>query len=237
MRKVNLFCLPFAGGNKYSYKEFERIVPAHINMISIEYPGRGCRYNESFSKDMGSLVVDAYTTVGQRIDEREYAIYGHSLGGIVAFHVAKKIIELGRKPPVHLFITGTGGPSLEREGRKNWSAMTKAVFWEEVRKLDGLPEEILKNEEISNYFEPILRADFCLSETDFYQWETALSLPITVINGTEEEATDEEILLWQRETNLKVDFIKLPGKHFFIFQQPERVIDIIRGKLNAYQNS
>jgi len=234
MKKINLFCLPFAGGSKYSYRDLEKIAPAGLNIIPLEYPGRGSRVRESFLMDIKSLVDDVYMAVEKPIDEGAYAIYGHSLGGIVAFFLVKKIIACGRTPPLHLFATGTSGPASHRDKKKKYGLLSKKEFLDEVRRLDGLPEQILADEEMVSYFEPILRADFVLSETTDYITEQPFEIPITVITGTEEGMDAKDISMWQDETSSAVDFRKLPGKHFFIFQHPECIIGIINEKLNPY---
>jgi surfactin synthase thioesterase subunit len=231
MSIVKLFCLPFAGGNKYSYRDYELNAPPYIQVVPLEYPGRGSRVKEGFETDMQQLVEKMYQDVKDDIGDTDYAIYGHSMGGIVAFFLVKKLLENNYRPPLHLFITGTTGPSSNSIIEKKRHLMTKPDFIEEIRKLDGCPEEILQNDELLDYFEPILRADFQVSETYSYEFDKPFDLPVTVITGTEEDMKEEDIQLWQKETTQAVDFRKMPGKHFFIFDYPKQVIDLVSRKI------
>ena len=231
MQYINLFCIPFAGGSKYSYRELEELAPAFLKFIPLEYPGRGARAKESLISDLDILTEDLYQQVKHSLDRSSYAIYGHSMGGLLGFLLTRKIIANCHLPPLHLFITGTKGPSALEKETKNRHLLEKSEFIEEIKKLDGLPEEMLANDELLDYFEPILRADFKATETYKYEEDHPLNIPITVITGTEEDATPEEVALWQKETICSVDIKRMKGTHFFIFRSPGTIISIMSNKI------
>ncbi len=230
-RKLNLFCLPYAGGNKYSYREFKAKAPPFLNLISLEYPGRGARMNEPLERDITSIVNDLYDQIRSLIDKEDYAFYGHSMGGLVAYLLTIKIIENNHKQPLHLFITGTSGPAAITRGEKKRYLLEKKEFLEEIKEFGGMPDEVLDNEELLHYFEPILRADFEASETYTHLNNPPLKIPITVITGTNEDLEPADIKAWQNESIVNVDFRSLPGKHFFIFDYVYEIIQIIAKKL------
>ena len=232
---LNLFCLPFAGGNKYSYQKYAEKAPAFINIVPLEYPGRGARMKEPLVSDIDALVSDLSKQIISKIDENNYAIYGHSMGGLMAYLLTRTLIENNQKPPIHLFITGTSGPASVSRGLKQRHLLPKAEFLEELKALDGIPEEVLQNEDLFSYIEPIIRADFKACETYTHKnYYSPLNIPLTVITGTEEDIKPEDIQLWQNETNCEVDFRQIPGKHFFIFKHPLSIIQIISRKLSVH---
>jgi surfactin synthase thioesterase subunit len=230
MKAINLFCFPFAGGNRYSYREYEQHAPPHLKIIPMEYPGRGARVKEPFILDMDVLVDKLYHEMRSSIGDDDYALYGHSMGGLVAFFLSKKLIANHYKPPLHIFVTGTSGPG-SFAGHSKKYLLEKKAFIEEIKKLEGCPEEILQHDELLDYFEPILRADFQVSETFSYTQEQPIEVPMTVITGTEEDMDIEDISLWQQETTHPVEFRKLPGKHFFIFKYPQEIMEVISKKI------
>ena len=232
MQKINLFCLPFAGGNRYSYRLYEENLPDFIRLIPLEYPGRGARLNEPLVTDINWLVDDLYYQIRHFIDKERYAIYGHSMGGLVACLLSRKVIMNSHLNPLHVFITGTQGPSALSRGEKMRHLLNKEEFIDELKALNGCPDEILNNDEMLSYFLPILQADFKASETYKYQEYEPMNVPFTVITGTEENMKPEDIQLWQRETIARVDFRRLPGKHFFIFQYAHKITEIIAKKLS-----
>ncbi|MEP7250934.1 MAG: thioesterase domain-containing protein [Ginsengibacter sp.] len=229
---LNVICLPFAGGNKYSYREFRVHSPSSINLIPLEYPGRGGRIKEDLLSDTSALVDDLYKIIVTLIDNQDYAIYGHSLGGLLTYLLTKKIIEKGHRPPVHLFITGTTGPSSLSRTEKKRHLMPKREFIQELKDLQGMPDEILASDELLEYYEPILRSDFQASESYSYEYSEPLDIPITVITGLAENMTDEDIGLWQNETKQIVDFKCFPGNHFFIYDYTREIVQIISNKIS-----
>lgn len=231
-RNINLFCLPFAGGNKYSYRQYKSKAPSHLNLIPLEYPGRGARMKEALVSNIEDLVDDLYNQISDIVDKNNYAVYGHSMGGLLAYLLTVKLYENKRKPPLHLFITGTSGPSAPSRLASKRHLLPKNEFIEEIRELDGMPDDILQNEELLDYLEPILRADFRISENYLHESRDRLNLPLTVITGTEEDMEMEDILLWQKETTCVADFRQFPGNHFFIFQHSDEIIEIISNKLS-----
>lgn len=235
MKKINLYCLAFAGGNKYSYREFADKAPSFLNIIPLEYPGRGARVKEPLLSNIVALVDDLYSQVKANGDQKEYAIYGHSMGGLTGYLLAKKLVENGHRAPLHLFITGTSGPSAISRTEKKRYLLETSEFIQEIKDLDGMPDEILSNEELLQYFEPILRSDFKASETYLHEGTDPVNIPITVITGTEEDMELEEIYLWQKESSYKVDFKQLPGKHFFIFQHIYQIFEIITQKIYSHK--
>ena len=234
---INLYCLPFAGGNKYSYQKFIERAPSFLNIIPMEYPGRGARMKESLVSDSALLVDDLYHQIRKHANEADYAIYGHSMGGLIGYLVARKLIENNYKPPLHLFITGTSGPSSPARSAKNRHLLPQNEFIQELKNLDGMPDEILQNDDLLNYIEPILRADFKTCETYKYEEQSPLNVPFTVITGSDEDMTTEDIQLWQRESAVTVDFRQIPGKHFFIFKYPRVIVDIISKKLSVHKKA
>jgi len=229
-KKMNLLCFSFAGGNKYSYRIFNDKAAPFFNIITIEYPGRGSRIKEPLISDMSVLINDLYTQVKTAIGSDGYVIYGHSLGGLVAYLMTLKLIENNHRPPEHLFITGTTGPAGSSRSEKMRSVLPHDEFIQEIKDLGGMPDEILASEDMLNYLEPILRNDFKVSETYVYQENPPLNIPLTVITGTDEDMELEEILLWQKESVLPADFRQMPGGHFFILEHVNEIMEIITDK-------
>src|SRR5438105_3691105 len=145
-RNIQLFCLQFAGGNKYSYNEYIKRAPSFLNIIPLEYPGRGARIKEPLISDMDALINDLYKQIRNNVDKMDYAIYGHSMGGLLAYLLTRKLIENNHQVPLHLFITGTSGPSATSRFDKIRHLLPKNEFLQEMKDLDGIPDEILQNE-------------------------------------------------------------------------------------------
>lgn len=233
-KKINLLCLSFAGGNKYSYRALFDKAPSFLNVITFEYPGRGAKIKERLISDLEILVNELYAEASEIADRGKYAIYGHSLGGLVAYLLTVKLKENHHRLPEHIFVTGTSGPSSSSRQEKKRSLLPKDEFIQEIKDLGGMPDEILASEELLNYLEPILRNDFRVSETYLYEERSPMNIPMTVITGSEEDMEKDDVLLWQKESDLPVDFREMPGGHFFILEHTDKLIKIITEKLRKH---
>jgi surfactin synthase thioesterase subunit len=232
-KSINLFCLPYAGGNKYSFRDFEKKAPEFLNIITLDYPGRIPRIREPLLTDINDLVNDLYKQIKHKTDLKEYAFYGHSMGGLIASLLTRKLIENKHRAPLHLFITGTSGPSSPSRREKKRHLLPQKEFLQEMKDLDGIPQEILETEELLHFFEPVLRADFRACENYIHGDHDPMDIPITVITGDDEDMEQEDIQLWQKESKSEVDFHIMPGKHFFIYNNLDEVIGIISKKLSV----
>lgn len=227
---LNIFFLPYAGANKYSYREFQKNAPYFIRVISLEHPGRGSRINQPLLSDINMLVDDLFNQVVTHLDT-DYAIYGHSMGGLTGFLLTHKLIRHGLRPPLHLFITGTCGPSATCRQEKNRHDLSQDDFVQAIKNIGRLSSQVLDDACALAYFEPILRGDFKACERYVNIQQVPLDVPITVITGIDDDIAQEDILLWQLETTHTVDFRTMPGGHFFIFDHVAEIIGLISAKL------
>jgi surfactin synthase thioesterase subunit len=232
MEKCVVICLPYAGGNKYSYKIFEHCAPRHLVILPVEYPGRGARSKEPLVNNTMTLVDDVYSHILPVIDAGiPYAIYGHSMGALIGWLLVRQIVKNAHRPPVHLFISGTPGPSARSRGVIKRHALEKTEFIKEVVSLNGSASEIFSDPELLDYLEPILRADFRISETFCYEEGPPIDVPFTVITGRDESMSAEDIECWQKESSFPVDFRKMPGDHFFINRYASAILELMTKKI------
>jgi surfactin synthase thioesterase subunit len=152
------------------------------------------------------------------------------MGATVAFLLAQKIREEERQAPLHLFISGTDAPSVPSK-RAPRHLLPKDEFVVAVKELGGLPDEILEHEEMLEYFEPILRADFKAVENYKHQVTKPLDIPFTVMVGDKEDMEEEDILKWQTETSIPINLYKFQGNHFFIYDHEKEIGKIIKSTL------
>jgi external thioesterase TEII len=220
---MKIIIFTFAGGNKYSFNFLKKDALFDSNMIVLEYPGRGNRISESLLDNIDQIVDDCFSRLVNEIDAQDYLIYGHSMGGLIGYLVCKKIQNHNVALPVKLVVSGVNAPSVER--KKNISSLSDFLFWDEVCKMGGVPVEFLDNDELINFYTPILKADFKAIEEYKYVNESKLDVPIDVFYGVDENIFDYEIQNWQEETNREVVIKRVKGGHFFIYKNVNLLLD------------
>lgn len=230
---INIFLLPFAGGNKYSYDAFKLLFPEQFKLIPLDFPGHGSRIREPLLSDLDLIASDIFVTVKREMT-KPYVIYGHSMGAMVAYLLSHKVIENQGRPPLHLFVSGCHAPGHRKETKIH--TLGSAEFVAEIKSLGGVPDEIINDEKVFTFFEPILRNDFKAVETFQLSPRRALSVPITLFLGTDDAISIDDGLKWEGMTNEKFDLIMMNGNHFFIYEQPNLIADVIIKKLAVWQS-
>lgn len=230
-RKIKLFCLPFAGGAANMYDHWRTKLSKKIELCPINLAGRGNRFTERPYKDLDEAVDDIYDIIKSDISVSDYAIFGHSMGALLAYELVQKIQNNGKKGPVHVFFSGRKPVHIPKT-KKLYRDMDNQEFQEAVLSLGVTPPEIFKNLELKEIFIPLLRSDFTIAET-FVERPQIIPLQcnISALIGEEEEITSNEAEQWKLHTTEKCSVHFIEGDHFFLLKQLQEVIDIINSNL------
>lgn len=225
IKKTQLFLLHFGGGNCYSFQFFKKDLENQFEFLPLELPGRGKRISEPLLFDKQAAIDDYFGQIKKLRNELPFILYGHSMGASLGHLITKRLEELN-DPPQILIISGNSGPGTGMEKKRY--LLSDSLFKEELRSLGGVPEEVLMDDDLYEFFSPIMRADFEILEKDQEIEETSviLNTPIYAIMGDEEETVDE-IENWKSLTNGAFGFKVLAGNHFFIHNQAKNVAEII----------
>jgi surfactin synthase thioesterase subunit len=231
---MRLFCLPYSGGSATVYARWRRLLPSWIDVQPVEWPGRGARMDEPLATDPGKLAGQLASELDARADG-PYALFGHSLGALVAFELAYSLLDRGAPAPVVLFASGTEAPAV-RDGSRWRLPLSDDALLNELRNLQGTPDEALSNPEIMRAALPVLRADFLMCGAYTYRPRPPLSCAIHVFGGEDDETSYDSLMAWKRETSAEFSLDMLPGHHFFIHTQQARILDLISSALSQQSN-
>jgi len=233
MSKIKVFCFPYAGGAASIYSKWKTSLHhADIEWVPVELAGRGKRIREPLYTGLPEAVEDLYEIISHQLNDQPYALFGHSLGGLLIYELAREIDKRDGRRPLHLFFSGRGAPSVSRE-KINYHLMGEDEFRKEVLDLGGTPREIFDHPELIELFLPLLRNDFKLAETDLTGQEaTSFDCDITVFLGKEDaEITPEQAEGWKRHTKGVCTFHYFNGGHFFIHGETFRITRMISNTL------
>lgn len=226
MKKVKLFCFPYAGGSAMIYNSWNKYIKDSIDIKPVELSGRGCRVKESLYNSINEAIEDVYNIVKREINEYPFAFFGHSLGNIIAYELACKIREQKYFQPFHLFLSGRGAPHICKQAEPIHN-LSDGEFKKEIMKFGGTPNEFFEHPDLLEVFLPILRNDFRLAENYRYKGKSVVDCDISIFFGKEEDITTEEIIGWEKYTSKKCSFYPFDGGHFFIKKHIGKIVDII----------
>lgn len=229
---LRLFCFPYAGAGASIFCPWAAELAPDIEVIPVQLPGRENRLSEPLFTEIFPLVE----TLSQHLlpyCDRPFALFGHSVGALVAFELARSLRRHDYPQPIHLFISGREAPD-RGPASPPIHQLPDAEFITELRRYNGMPDTLLQNPELMELFLPILRADLALNETYHYEAEPPFNYPISAFAGLEDsEATPEEISLWSQETCQEFTLKIFPGDHFFIKSEPLPVLAAISEQLTG----
>src|SRR5262249_49939622 len=145
--------------------------------------------------------------------DRPFAMFGHSMGGLLAFELARALRKLNVKPPIHLFVSAFRAPHLPQRTRLKHLLPDDDLI-EEIKRADGTPQELLDNPEVLALIMARLRADLSAVETYSHLEGEPLKCPITVFGGRDDEdCIQAELEEWSRHTSGKFRLEMMDGHH------------------------
>jgi len=232
MIPIRLFCLPYAGGSARVFADWNQALPPWIDVVPLEPPGRGHRFDEPVTDDKAVVVTGLRDAALSDLD-RPYAVFGHSLGAFLGFELILALQRLGR-PACHFFASGAGAPHLPT--RNPAPRFDDRQLRSHIAKLGGTPPELVANDELMELMLPVLRADFTLADTYQAPAGALLDCPMTAFCGDrDDEAPAADVLAWQRHTRATCTVRMLAGDHFFVHSARDALLSLIASSLHPIE--
>ncbi|GLU50200.1 thioesterase II family protein [Nocardiopsis ansamitocini] len=228
--RLRLLCLPHAGGGAGSYRGWTPLLPAGIDLVCVQYPGREDRLDEPPVDDMATLVAGIADAVTPLID-RPYALFGHSMGTAVAFELGRELRRRGFVEPVRLFASGRRAPAARLGGRVHEGDDESLV--DELTRLGGTERAIFDDPGMREMILGYVRADYRLIERYVPAEGPPLGCPVSVFLGdADPEVGVEQARGWARTTTGRLDVEVFPGDHFYLVPGRRQVVNTLVRRLD-----
>ncbi|OCG20262.1 thioesterase [Gilliamella sp. App2-1] len=178
---------------------------------------------------MDDAIEDLYQQFITHYDGSAYVIFGHSLGGLMAFELIHYILQHGHPMPKVVFFSGSRPPDRMHD-ETILHTLADAEFMREIAKLGGMSGDVFRNKELMDIFTPIIKNDYRLYEQYNYQTKPQLlSCPIVLLHGDADSlVTFEELPQWEKFTDQETKTIIFPqADHFFVDKKYKEVVHIV----------
>jgi medium-chain acyl-[acyl-carrier-protein] hydrolase len=228
--RMRLFCLPHAGSGAAVFYRWKRELTG-IDVCPVLLPGREMRLAER-SQENALALVEALAEAAKPYLDVPYAIFGHSMGSLLAYEWAL------RSSPAYLFVSGRDAAHLPF-GHRDLHTLSDAQFVAELRRrYGGMPGAFLEEPELREVFLPILRADLRLVETYRHGAETMLECPVMAFAGRDDvSVSDEGLSGWGDLTRGKFAAKRIEGDHFYHLATGQKeLLRVIREALETVYN-
>lgn len=210
--RLRLFCFPHAGGGTALFDAWPAAFPAGVEVCPVYLPGRERRIWERPLAQLLPLVEMLANDLLPWLNI-PFAFFGHSMGALVGFELARHLRQIQGPQPIHLFVSACRPPHLPR-GAHLIHHLSRQEFIEELRRL-GIAAEVLHNAELLELVLPMLYADIAACETYVYQAKEPLGCSITAFGGTQDRSV-EPLSAWSIHTRQTCSCVLLPGDHFYV---------------------
>lgn len=229
--RLRLLCFPYAGGSALIYRNWSENLPAEIEVYALQLPGRGGRMQEPAATHLTPLIEAIAQAIMPHLD-KPFAFFGHSMGALISFELARYLRTAQARLPAQLFVSGRAAPQVLDTDPPTYD-LPEDQFIEELRRLGGTPREVLEHPELMSLMMPLLRADFSVCQTYSYRVEPPLDCPITVLGGLQDNhVTREKLDAWRAQTISNFKLHMLPGDHFFLNTHQAQLLRIVSQALH-----
>jgi len=230
--RVTLYCFPHAGGGASTYRMWPQMLPSWVDVVGVQLPGRENRIADTPRVDVMEI-ADAIAADASQYAGRPYAVFGHSMGGLLAFEVGRMLTAAEKQAPLYLAISGMPHPPW-RTPPESWSGLPDDELLAHVGAIGGVPPQILADPQLRKLILRPLRSDVSWLENYWPYRGQLLSCPLSVFAGEEDEdARAEWLEEWRQETMAEFRVRRYPGGHFYLTSQIRAVLDDLAADLSA----
>jgi medium-chain acyl-[acyl-carrier-protein] hydrolase len=234
--RLRMFCFPHAGSGAAVFHDWPVKLSDRVDVRAIHLPGREVRLREQpYTRAEAS--ADA---IAEALEERldlPFAFFGHSMGALLCFEVARALRRRGLPEPGYLFVSGHRAPQIPSP-RPAVFHLPEAEFLEALQDLYDPPEAAWKIPELRALLLPTLRADITLCETYEYSSEPPLDCPIVAFGGRDDQETPIEALQsWRMQTRAGFEMKRFEGGHFYLEAALPEILEIMDSKLETMLDS
>lgn len=213
--RFRLLCFPYAGGKASIFRTWSDGLLPDIEVCPLQLPGRGNRLKDPPFTQLPYLIQAMVPALLPRLDI-PFALFGHSMGALISFELARHLRREYSLSPVHLFVSGRQAPQLPPLYAP-LHPLPDPEFMAALHRLRGTPEPVLQNADMMQLLLPLLRADFTLSETYVYTSEAPLDCSISAFGGIQDELVNYDgLAAWRDQTWGIFKLHLMPGNHFFL---------------------
>lgn len=228
---TRLVCCPHAGGVASFFRDMATALAPAVDVVAVQYPGRQDRLSEPLIPDVLEMAERIADIVAAEIDAPR-ALFGHSMGAILAFEVARRLEHRGLDVAA-LFVSGRRAPRLPYEDLPidNDTALVTTA-----RSLGGPGIEVLDHPEILRLVLPALRNDWHAAATYTYREGPNLNCPLIVLTGDADPQVDVGLTgLWRDHTTGSFARHVFPGDHFYLIEHTAAVHTVITSTLDGLE--
>jgi surfactin synthase thioesterase subunit len=230
---IPLICFPFAGAGPSFFTPWQRYRLEVVDLVPVEIPGRERLIDRPTHREVEPLVAEVADSLKDRLaaaQETGVAVFGHSLGAVLAFEMGRLIERQNLAPLVHVFVSGSPGPFSRRQDRA--TGLVDEAFLAKVEELSGYHHAAFDDEMLASILLPTLRADVMMHEDYCADPGAGVSAPVTAFRGLADTLVSaEQAREWEETTGSVFRYAEIPGGHSYLRDSSGPLLHLIQSTL------
>jgi medium-chain acyl-[acyl-carrier-protein] hydrolase len=230
---LRLFCFPYAGAGASVFRRWGAGLPEGVEALAVQLPGREDRF---FDQPIANLdqMLDALVPALLPYLDRPFAFFGHSMGAIISWELARRLQRKQGLQPVRVVVSGCRALPFHESRPLGELDLSDEELVNELRRLNGTPEELLQNPDFVTFILPAFRADLSLFASYAYRPGELLNCPISAFGGSEDpRVSADQLNGWAELTTGRTEVEIFPGGHLFLNGERENVLRSVARALQA----
>ncbi|MFH9089938.1 thioesterase II family protein [Streptomyces sp. NPDC017673] len=230
VRRTTLVCLPFAGAGASFFRPWSRLNDS-LEILPLQLPGREKLIDTAPYREAGEATEGLFQALVEQLGEtRRLALFGHSLGAVLAYELAHRVVAAPDLELLRLFVSGSPEPGTQRPRRA--TGLPDDAFLDRVTEFAGYSHEALDDPEMREMILPTLRADVELHENYTPSTHQRLDAPVTSIRGTDDTLVgSDDAAGWAEVAGRDFEYVEIPGGHMYLTDRAPALLRLIAGSL------
>ena len=234
--RMRLVCFPHAGGSASYFFPLAKALTPEFDVCAVQYPGRQDRYREPFVDNIDDMADEAFAAL-EPLAEEPVALFGHSMGAVLAFEVARRLEASAGRGPVLVFASGARAPSRYGDRWGDKGPVGDEELMALMRELGGTDPRVLNDPDVLAAFLPAFGNDYRALQTYHRGTEVGIRAPVIVMAATDDPKTSlADARAWHEHTIGGIDVHTFAGGHFYLEKQPQQVIEVIAKNLRVFDD-
>ncbi|MFI9123642.1 thioesterase II family protein [Streptomyces bikiniensis] len=226
----SLICIPFAGGGASFYRTWKPLPDRTPHILPVQLPGREEMFIEEPFRDVSDAAEALAPQIADQVSSGPVALFGHSLGAVIAFELARRLERNSEVRLTHLFVSGSPGPWSRRTQRA--TGLPEDRFLAQIQEFAGYRHDALSDPDLREILLPVLRADVEMHENYKPDSDTPLRTPIISLRGTDDHLVSRiQAEEWSQATTSDFRLVEVTGGHMYLAESPLQLMDAIAAAL------
>jgi surfactin synthase thioesterase subunit len=215
---LSLVCFHCAGGSAQSFFPWKKPATGLCELYAVELPGRARRLREPFARSVDAL-AEQFAGQCRALPDKPLVLFGHSLGALLAYETARRLLAEGERRPVALLVSSRQSPDW-LPACAGLPELNDQALRDYLSDLSGTPREVLENRAMMDIAVPILQADLTLLLDYRHQHPRPLDIPVRVFGAIDDPQVGyESLVAWERVSSGDFSLRMIEGGHFAVMEE------------------